>query len=97
MIAGALCIGLIIKLVQDLDDEKELIAAKQAKLALDIANQTLPFFQKVDRHSLGQVCGVIRSEIHADAVAITDTRDVLAYVGSARITTSWTSTTPLAA
>ena len=81
MIAGALCIGLIIKLVQDLDDEKELIAAKQAKLALDIANQTLPFFQKVDRHSLGQVCGVIRSEIHADAVAITDTRDVLAYVG----------------
>ncbi|MBP8126312.1 MAG: ECF transporter S component, partial [Aeromonadaceae bacterium] len=49
MIAGTLCIGLIIKLVQDLDDEKELIAAKQAKLALDIANQTLPFFQKVDR------------------------------------------------
>jgi len=42
MIAGALCIGLIIKLVQDLDDEKELIAAKQAKLALDIANKTLP-------------------------------------------------------
>ncbi|USV57683.1 sensor histidine kinase [Aeromonas encheleia] len=81
MIAGALCIGLIIKLVQDLDDEKELIAAKQAKLALDIANKTLPFFQKVDRHSLGQVCGVICNEIHADAVAITDTRDVLAYVG----------------
>lgn len=81
MIAGTLCIGLIIKLVQDLDDEKELIAAKQAKLALDIANKTLPFFQKVDRHSLGQVCGVICNEIHADAVAITDTRDVLAYVG----------------
>ncbi len=81
MIAGTLCIGLIIKLVQDLDDEKELIAAKQAKLALDIANKTLPFFQNIDRHSLGQVCGIIRSEISADAVAITDTRDVLAYVG----------------
>ncbi len=81
MIAGALCIGLIIKLVQDLDDEKELIAAKQAKLALDIANKTLPFFQNIDRHSLSQVCGIIRSEISADAVAITDTRDVLAYVG----------------
>ena len=80
-IAGALCIGLIIKLVQDLDDEKELIAAKQAKLALDIANKTLPFFQNIDRHSLSQVCGIIRSEISADAVAITDTRDVLAYVG----------------
>lgn len=81
IIAGALCIGLIIKLVQDLDDEKELIAAKQAKLALDIANKTLPFFQNIDRHSLSQVCGIIRSEISADAVAITDTRDVLAYVG----------------
>ena len=54
MIAGALCIGLIIKLVQDLDDEKELIAAKQAKLALDIANKTLPFFQNIDRHSLAR-------------------------------------------
>lgn len=81
MIAGSLSIGLIIKLVQDLDDEKELIAAKQAKLALDIANQTLPFFQNIDRHSLSQVCDVIRREISADAVAITDTRDVLAYVG----------------
>ncbi|MFB2863603.1 LytS/YhcK type 5TM receptor domain-containing protein [Aeromonas sp. MdU4] len=81
MIAGALCIGLIIKLVQDLDDEKELIAAKQAKLALDIANKTLPFFQNIDRHSLCQVCAVIRGEISADAVAITDTRAVQAYVG----------------
>ncbi|MGY3969703.1 sensor histidine kinase [Aeromonas enteropelogenes] len=81
MIAGTLCIGLIIKLVQDLDDEKELIAAKQAKLALDIANQTLPFFQNINRHSLSQVCDVIRREISADAVAITDTHDVLAYVG----------------
>ncbi|MGL5661651.1 MAG: LytS/YhcK type 5TM receptor domain-containing protein, partial [Aeromonas sp.] len=81
MIAGALCIGLIIKLVQDLDDEKELVAAKQAKLALDIANKTLPFFQNIDRHSLNQVCTIICSEISADAVAITDTRDVLAYVG----------------
>ncbi|MEI8601723.1 histidine kinase [Shewanella sp. PP-Sp27a-2] len=81
MIAGTVCIGLIIKLVQDLDDEKELIAAKQAKLALDIANKTLPFFRNIDRHALEQVCGVIRNEIHADAVAITDTRDVLAYMG----------------
>ncbi|MDT3275734.1 sensor histidine kinase [Shewanella sp. SP2S2-4] len=81
MIAGTVCIGLIIKLVQDLDDEKELIAAKQAKLALDIANKTLPFFRKIDRHALEQVCAVIRNEIHADAVAITDTRDVLAYMG----------------
>lgn len=81
MITGTVCIGLIIKLVQDLDDEKELLAARQAKLALTIANRTLPYFQNVDRDALVEVCTVIRNHIGADAVAITDTRDVLAYVG----------------
>ncbi|PKH04826.1 sensor histidine kinase [Moritella sp. Urea-trap-13] len=81
MIGGAVCIGLIIKLVQDLDDEKDLIAAKQAKLALDIANKTLPYFRNNHRDSLTKVCSIIREETHADAVAITDVKDVLAYVG----------------
>ncbi|MBZ6065901.1 sensor histidine kinase [Aeromonas schubertii] len=84
MILGTVCIGLIIRLVQDLDDEKELIAAKQAKLALEVANKTLPFFHDPDRHALEQVCEIIRSEIDADAVAITDTRDVLAYAGAGK-------------
>lgn len=38
MILGAVSIGLIVLLVQDVEDEKEVIAARQAKLALDIAN-----------------------------------------------------------
>ncbi len=84
MIAGCLCIGLIVRLVQDLDDEKELIAAKQAKLALDVANKTLPYFRDLNRPALIQVCDIIRSEIDADAVAITDTRDVLAYAGAGK-------------
>lgn len=37
MILGAVSIGLIILLVQGVKDEKEVIAARQAKLALDIA------------------------------------------------------------
>ncbi|HIF9078934.1 TPA: LytS/YhcK type 5TM receptor domain-containing protein [Photobacterium damselae] len=81
MITGTLCIGLIIKLVQDLDEEKDLIAARQAKLALDIANKTLPYFRKSNRESLMAVCNIIRHETEADAVSITDTQDVLAYVG----------------
>ncbi|OWY38802.1 sensor histidine kinase [Xenophilus sp. AP218F] len=81
MITGTVCVGLIIRLVQDLDDEKELLAARQAKLALTIANKTLPYFQNVDRDALVQVCQVIRDEVGADAVAITDTTDVLSYVG----------------
>ena len=84
MILGTVCIGLIIRLVQDLDDEKELIAAKQAKLALDVANKTLPFFREIHRDALEQVCDTIRREIDADAVAITDTHDVLAYAGAGK-------------
>ncbi|MBF9002849.1 MULTISPECIES: LytS/YhcK type 5TM receptor domain-containing protein [Vibrio] len=81
MIFGAVCIGLIIILVQDLDEEKDKVAAIQAKLALNIANKTLPHFRKSDRDSLTKVCAIIRQETEADAVAITDTQDVKAYVG----------------
>ncbi len=81
MITGTLCIGLIIILVQDIDDEKDKVAALQAKQALNIANKTLPHFRKNDRDSLAKVCSIIRQETDADAVAITDTRDVMAYVG----------------
>ncbi len=81
MVLGSVCIGLIITLVQDLDEEKDKVAAVQAKLALNIANKTLPHFRKADRESLIKVCAIIRSETNADAVAITDTQDVKAYVG----------------
>jgi len=81
MITGTVCIGLIIILVQDLDDEKDKLAAMQAKQALKIANMTLPHFRKNDRDSLVKVCAIIRRETDADAVAITDTSAVKAYVG----------------
>ncbi|MEC6795767.1 sensor histidine kinase [Photobacterium sp. S4TG1] len=81
MILGTLSIGLIIKLVQDLDEEQDLIAAQQAKLALDIANKTLPYFRINNRNALQKVCSIIRFYTDADAVAITNTQDVRAYVG----------------
>ncbi|WP_304622724.1 MULTISPECIES: sensor histidine kinase [unclassified Pantoea] len=81
MILGASSIGLIVLLVQSVEGEKEAIAARQAKLALDIANKTLPLFRQVNSRSLRQVCEIICNDIHADAVAITNTRQILAYVG----------------
>ena len=42
MILGSVCIGFIVLLVQSVEGEKEASAARQAKLALDIANKTLP-------------------------------------------------------
>ncbi|MTD28793.1 sensor histidine kinase [Erwinia sorbitola] len=81
MILGASSIGLIVLLVQSVEGEKEAIAARQAKLALDIANKTLPLFRQVNSHSLRQVCHIIRNDINADAVAMTNNTQILAYVG----------------
>ncbi|MBD1577342.1 histidine kinase [Vibrio sp. S11_S32] len=81
MILGSTCIGLIIKRVQDIDDEKEQAAAQQAKIALDIANQTLPYVHKNDPQSLQKLCEIICKETAADAVSMTNTQDVLAYTG----------------
>lgn len=81
MIAGSVCIGFIVLLVQSVEGEKEASAARQAKLALDIANKTLPLFRKINSDTLRQICDIIRQDIHADAVAITNTDRVLAYVG----------------
>ncbi|AHF76334.1 Two-component system histidine kinase [Sodalis praecaptivus] len=81
MILGAVSIGLIVLLVQGVEDEKEVIAARQAKLALDIANKTLPYFRHINSESLTHICDIIRTDIKADAVAITNQQNILAYVG----------------
>ncbi|HJV31648.1 MAG TPA: histidine kinase, partial [Bacillales bacterium] len=81
MIIGEVSIGIIVLLVLSVEDEKEMIAAKQAKLALEIANKTLPYFRSINADSLKMICAIIKDEIKADAVAITDTRNILAYVG----------------
>ena len=81
MILGEVSIGLIVLLVMGVAGEKEMIAAKQAKLSLEIANKTLPYFRSINSESLKTICTIIKDEIMADAVAITDTHNILAYVG----------------
>lgn len=81
MIVGQLNVGLIILLIQNVESEREGIAAQQAKLALDIANKTLPYFRSINTESLHKICSIIKEDIQADAVAITDSSSVLAYVG----------------
>ncbi|EPY07522.1 hypothetical protein PAALTS15_09434 [Paenibacillus alvei TS-15] len=81
MILGQLNVGLIILLIQNVESEREGIAALQAKLALDIANKTLPYFRSINTESLHKICSIIKEDIQADAVAVTDSSSVLAYVG----------------
>ena len=82
-----ICIGFIVPLVQSeiaprgLVEGKKRGAPRVGQLGLDIANKTLPLFRHVNAESLRQVCDIIRRDIHADAVAITNIDHVLAYVG----------------
>jgi two-component system LytT family sensor kinase len=81
MILGEINVGFIIILIQFVEDEKEMIAGQQSKLALDIANETLPYFRNTNNESLRKICTIIKEHMHADAVSITDKIHVLAYVG----------------
>lgn len=81
MILGEVNVGFIILLMQFVDDEKEMIAGQQSKLALDIANETLPYFRDINNEALRKICTIIKEHMQADAVSITDKIHVLAYVG----------------
>ena len=84
MILGSVCIGFIVMLVQSVEGERRGQRRKQAKLSLDIANKTLPLFRQVNSESPARYAK-FRHDIHADAVAITNTH-VLAYVGVGNLT-----------
>lgn len=81
MIAAQASVGALVLFVQSVEEDKERIAASQAKLALDIANKTLPYFRQINSESLNKVCAIIRQDIQSDAVSITDTKYILAYSG----------------
>ncbi len=78
---NAIGIAILILIIQKILKEKEEIAAKQAQIALEIANKTLPYFREMDENSLEKICGIIRESIHADAVSITNMEYILAHVG----------------
>lgn len=81
MVVGQVSIGFLVSIMKAIKKEKEEIAAFQSKLALDIANKTLPYFRSVTKESLEKICQIIKDEINSDAVSITDNEKVLAYVG----------------
>ncbi|WP_291636507.1 sensor histidine kinase [Clostridium sp.] len=78
---NAIGIAILILIIQKILKEKEEIAAKQAQIALEIANKTLPYFREMDENSYEKICGIIKDSIDADAVAITNKEYILAHVG----------------
>ncbi|SKA73096.1 two-component system, LytT family, sensor kinase [Clostridium sp. USBA 49] len=78
---NALGISFLIILIEKTLNEKEQIAAKQAQLALEIANKTLPYFRDINKNSLSNICSIIKDSTGAAAVEITDKNTILAHVG----------------
>ena len=68
--------SVLILLVEDIIQKSELIAGNQAKLALEIANKTLPYFR--DPENLSEVCKIIANSLGARATVITDTKEIIA-------------------
>ncbi|MGL5000569.1 MAG: LytS/YhcK type 5TM receptor domain-containing protein [Cetobacterium sp.] len=69
-------VAVIIIVTEEILDEKEREAGTQAKLALEIANKTLPFFKNND--SLDSVCEILLESLKAETVAITNNEYVIA-------------------
>ncbi|MDV3428631.1 MAG: sensor histidine kinase [Bacillota bacterium] len=74
-------IFLLIVLIQNYFKEKDKIAAEQAKLALEIASKTLPYFRDITADSNDKICQIIKDSTGAAAVSITDKNTILSHVG----------------
>ncbi len=81
IVANGIGVAILILLIEDTIDQKDKIAASQAKLALEIANETLPYFKLNDSDSYEKICQIINENIKSDAVSITDKTTILAHVG----------------
>ena len=68
--------SVLILLVEDIIQKSELIAGRQAKLALEIANKTLPHFRETE--NLSEVCKIIAKDLGAKATVITNKKEIIA-------------------
>lgn len=80
ILANSIGISIVILIIEHLFEEKDQMAGENAKIALEIANKTLPYFRDVNKNSLNEICKIILDSVEAYAVIITDRENILAYV-----------------
>ena len=76
ILANAVGVSIVLLIIQDIIEEKDIIAGKQAKRSLEIANKTLPYFRNGE--SLNEVCKIISDSLGAKAVVITNEKYITA-------------------
>ena len=81
-LSNVLGVGIFVNILENAREELDHIKALQAKKALTIANQTLPYLRKgLDHQSAKKVVEIIYNETDLDAVAITGRDQIMAFVG----------------
>ncbi|WP_010294950.1 LytS/YhcK type 5TM receptor domain-containing protein [Clostridium senegalense] len=79
VVINGLGVVLVIGIIDNIFKEKEKVAGEQAKLALEIANKTLPYFKDLSEASLEKVCEIIRVGVGGEVAIITGKEHILAY------------------
>jgi len=82
MVVNGLGVGLFLLIIKSVYMEEEQIAAIQAQTVLQIADVTLPYFRTgLNLESAQRAAQCIHTMAHVAAVALTDTEQIIAYVG----------------
>jgi two-component system LytT family sensor kinase len=82
VLINAVGVSVVILITENIMKEKEKLAGEQAKLALEIANKTLPYFREINSDSLKNVCKTILESLDAKVVVLTDQKNILAHYSS---------------
>lgn len=75
ILANALGVPIVIIIIESIIEEKEIMAGKQAKLSLEIAEKTLPYFS--NGGSLNEVCKIIMNALEAKCVVLSNEKFIV--------------------
>lgn len=82
ILINSLGAGFFIAIIKDIQYSQDLIGANYAEKALEIAKQTLPILKEgLNSKTAGKIAAIIYKYADVNAVAITDTENVLAFKG----------------
>lgn len=82
VIANSIGIGIFVAMILAVLKEEERAAASETQRALHIAEMALPYLkQGLTFETAEATANILRRELRASAVAVTDTEEILAHVG----------------
>jgi len=79
VLVNALGVSIVILITENMMLEEDRMAGEEARLVLEIANKTLPYFREVNNDSLKNVCKTIMESLDAKIVVFTDLENIISH------------------